>query len=96
MSLVVSWASIRWQENRAHTWTEEELTPDVSETGTCAYPLRIDAQVTTGLITIHQTHSYSHMDAHYNSSPCGTACANIESLYTLRSPRRIDAQNTTR
>ena len=31
---------------------------------------RIDAQDTTALVTIHQMHSYSHMDIHYDPSLC--------------------------
>ena len=30
--------------------------------------MRIDAQATTELITIHQMHSYSHIDSHYDPS----------------------------
>ena len=32
--------------------------------------MRIDAQDTTALVTIHQMHSYSHMDVHYDPSLC--------------------------
>ena len=37
---------------------------------TCAITLRIDAQDTARLITIHQMHSYSHRSIRYDSSLC--------------------------
>ena len=34
------------------------------------YLLRIEAQDTTQLITLHQIHSQCHMAIHYDPSPC--------------------------